>query len=69
MARRTRSLPDCSGMCSDGITVGVWAIASMTSSVKSRGWGEVKRMRSNPSTRPHARSRSANAPRSPNSDP
>ena len=36
-------------MCSDGITLGVSAIASMTSSVNSAGCGEVKRTRSSPS--------------------
>jgi hypothetical protein len=35
-------------MCSEGITLGVSAIASITSSVKSRGCGEVKRTRSRP---------------------
>ena len=48
-------------MCSDGITVGVCAIAVMTSSVKAAGCGEVNRTRSMPGTPPTARSRSANA--------
>ena len=65
----TRSEPDCSGMCSDGITLGVSAIASMTSSVNSAGWGEVNRTRSRPSISPQARSSFANAWRSPNSTP
>ena len=49
MSRSTLSEPDCSGMCSDGITLGVSAIASMTSSVNSAGCGEVNRTRSSPS--------------------
>ena len=36
-------------MCSCGITFGVSAMAAITSSVKSRGCGEVKRTRSSPS--------------------
>ena len=40
-------------MCRLGMTVGVSAIAAITSSVKAAGWGEVKRTRSMPSTRPH----------------
>ena len=36
-------------MCSCGITFGVSAMAAITSSVKSRGCGEVKRTRSRPS--------------------
>lgn len=39
MARRIRSDPDCSGMCRFGQTAGVWAIASITSSVNSAGCG------------------------------
>ncbi len=69
MARSTREEPDWSGMCSCGITLGVSAMASMTSSVKSRGCGEVKRTRSRPSTRPQARSSLENACRSPMSEP
>ena len=69
MSRSTLSEPDCSGMCSDGITLGVSAIASMTSSVNSAGCGEVKRTRSSPSTSPHARSSLEKACRSPNSTP
>ena len=69
MARRIRSEPDCSGMCSCGITLGVSAIAWMTSSVNSAGCGEVKRTRSSPSTAPQARSSLENACRSPNSTP
>ncbi len=56
-------------MCSDGMTVGVSAIAAITSSVNAAGCGEVNRTRSMPGTAPTARSRSANAPRSPNSTP
>ena len=40
-------------MCSEGITFGVSAIASMTSSVNSAGCGEVNRTRSRPSMSPH----------------
>ena len=69
MSRSTLSEPDCSGMCSDGITLGVSAIASMTSSVNSAGCGEVKRTRSSPSTCPQARSSLEKAWRSPNSTP
>ena len=69
IARRTRSDPDCSGMCSCGHTFGVCAIAAMTSAVKSRGCGEVNRTRSSPGTSPQARSSFAKAPRSPNSTP
>ncbi len=65
----TASEPDCSGMCRLGITFGVSAIAVITSSVKSRGCGDVKRTRSRPSTSPHARSSLPNASRSPNSTP
>ncbi len=39
MAFRTREDPDCRGMCSCGITLGVSAMAAITSSVKSRGVG------------------------------
>ena len=53
--------PDCSGMCSCGMTAGVSAIASMTSSVKAAGCGLVKRMRSRPSISPAARSSLPNA--------
>jgi hypothetical protein len=63
MSRSTRSDPDCSGRWRCGITLGVAAIASSTSGVKSRGCGEVKRTRSSPSTSPSARSRSANSAR------
>ena len=69
MSLRIRSEPDCSGMCNCGITLGVSAMASMTSSVKAAGCGLVKRTRSNPWMSPHARSSLANAPRSPNSTP
>ena len=69
IARRMRSEPDCSGMCSCGMTVGVCAIASMTSSVNAAGCGDVNRTRSRPSIAPAARSSLANAPRSPNSTP
>jgi hypothetical protein len=48
MRRRTRSEPDCSGRCRCGQTLGVSAIACRTSSVKSRGCGEVNRTRSSP---------------------
>ena len=56
-------------MCSEWQTAGVSAIAAITSSVKSRGCGEVKRTRSSPSTAPAARSSAPNAYRSPNSRP
>ncbi|GAA5012113.1 hypothetical protein GCM10025734_57370 [Kitasatospora paranensis] len=69
MAFSTVSEPDCSGMCSWCITFGVSAIAAITSSVKSRGCGEVKRTRSRPSTCPQARSSLENASRSPRSEP
>ena len=69
MALRTVSEPDCNGMCRDGITFGVSAIAAITSSVNDAGWGEVNRTRSRPSTLPQARSSFAKAPRSPNSTP
>ena len=39
MSLSTLSEPDCSGMCSDGITFGVSAIAAITSSVNSAGCG------------------------------
>ncbi len=39
IARRTVSEPDWSGMWSCGMTLGVSAIAAITSSVKSRGAG------------------------------
>ncbi len=69
MRWRTASEPDCSGMCSCGMTLGVSAIAAMTSSVKSRGCGLVNRTRSRPSISPHARSSFEKASRSPNSEP
>lgn len=69
IALSTESDPDCSGMCSEGITFGVSAIASITSAVKSRGCGEVNRTRSSPSTEPQARSSLPKANRSPNSTP
>ena len=69
MAFSTVSEPDCSGMCRCGMTFGVSAIASMTSSVKSRGCGEVNRTRSRPSISPQLRSSLPNASRSPNSAP
>ena len=56
-------------MCSCGITLGVSAIAAMTSSVKSRGCGEVNRTRSSPSTSPQARSSLPKANRSPKPTP
>ena len=56
-------------MCSDGITFGVSAMAAITSSVKSLGWGEVNRTRSRPGTSPQRRSSLANALRSPKSTP
>ena len=43
MAFKIASEPDCSGMCKEGITFGVSAIAVITSSVKSFGCGEVNR--------------------------
>ncbi len=69
IAFRTVSEPDCSGMWSCGITLGVSAMAAITSSVKSRGCGEVKRTRSRPSIFPQARSSLLNASRSPMSEP
>lgn len=69
IARRIVSEPDWSGMCSCGMTFGVSAIAAITSSVKSRGCGEVKRTRSRPSICPQARSSLENASRSPRSEP
>ena len=69
MARSTASEPDCSGMCSCGITLGVAAMAAMTSSVKSLGCGEVNRTRSRPSISPQARSSLPKASRSPNAAP
>ena len=56
-------------MCSCGITLGVSAIAAITSSVNSAGCGEVNRTRSSPSISPQARSSLENAWRSPNSTP
>ncbi len=56
-------------MCRCGITFGVAAIASITSSVKAAGCGLVNRTRSRPSISPQARSSFPNAPRSPNSTP
>ena len=49
MDLRMRSDPDCSGICSWGITAEVSAIASITSSVKAAGCGLVKRILSSPS--------------------
>ena len=69
MARSTVSEPDCSGMCRLGMTFGVSAIAAITSAVKSRGCGEVKRTRSSPSISPQARKSLLNACRSPNPAP
>ncbi len=69
IAFSTRSEPDCIGMCSWCITFGVSAIAAITSSVKSRGCGEVKRIRSRPSICPAARSSLEKASRSPRSEP
>ncbi len=69
MALRTGSDPDWRGMWSCGMTLGVSAMAAMTSSVKSRGCGEVKRTRSRPSIIPQARSSLLNASRSPMSEP
>ena len=69
IAAKIRSLPDCIGICRLGITFGVCAIAAMTSSVKSRGCGEVNLTRSRPSIPPQARSSLLNACRSPNSTP
>ena len=69
IALRMRSEPDWSGMCSCGMTAGVSAMASMTSSVNAAGWGLVKRMRSSPSIWPAARSSLPKACRSPNSTP
>ncbi len=69
MARSTASEPDCSGMCSCGMTFWVCAIASITSTVKSLGCGEVKRTRSSPSIPPQARSSLPKARRSPKATP
>lgn len=69
IAFRIVSDPDCIGMCSCGITFGVSAIAAITSSVKSRGCGEVKRTRSSPSIFPQALSSLEKASRSPMSEP
>ncbi len=69
MALRMRSEPDCNGMCSCGMTDGVSAMASITSSVNAAGCGLVKRMRSSPSIFPAARSSLPKAKRSPNSTP
>ena len=51
------------------MTLGVSAMASMTSSVKAAGCGLVNRTRSRPSMAPQARSSLAKATRSPNSTP
>ena len=51
------------------MTLGVSAIATMTSSVNAAGCGLVNRTRSSPSISPHARSSLPNASRSPNSTP
>jgi hypothetical protein len=56
-------------MCNCGMTFDVAAIASMTSSVKSRGCGEVNRTRSRPSISPHARSSLPKASPSPKPTP
>src|SRR3954451_5470994 len=56
-------------MCSWCITLGVSAIAAITSSRNSAGCGLVKRTRSSPSISPVARSSFENACRSPNSAP
>ena len=69
MDLRIESEPDCSGMCSCGMTAGVSAMASMTSSENEAGCGLVKRTRSMPSTFPTARSSFAKAPLSLNSEP
>ena len=69
MSLRTLSEPDWSGMCSWGMTLGVSAMASMTSSVNAAGCGLVKRTRSRPGISPQARSSLENAWRSPNSTP
>ena len=69
MARSTRSEPDWSGMCKEGMTEGVSAIAAMTSSEKAAGCGDVKRTRSNPSISPQARSSLAKACLSPKPTP
>ncbi len=69
MSLSTLSEPDCSGMCRLGMTLGVSAIARMTSSVNAAGCGLVKRTRSRPSISPQARSSLPKASRSPNSTP
>ena len=48
MSLSTLSEPDCRGMCSCGMTLGVSAMASMTSSVNAAGCGLVNRTRSKP---------------------
>ena len=62
-------LPQALALTAIVITFGVSAIAAITSSVKSRGWGEVKRTRSRPSIVPQARSSLEKASRSPMSEP
>ena len=51
--------PLCTGRCTCSHTAGTVAMASMTRSVKSVGYGLVNRSRRMPSTAPTARSRSA----------
>jgi len=51
------------------MTLGVSAMAAMTESVKSFGWGLVKRTRRSPSISPQARRSRANASRSPMAAP
>ena len=60
----TLSEPDCSGMCNWGHTVGVSAMASITSEVNSAGWGDVNRTRSRPVISPQARNSREKAERS-----
>ena len=57
------------GMCSCGQTFGVSAIAAITSSVKSRGCGLVKRTRSRPVDLAAGAQQLPNASRSPNERP
>ena len=61
IALRIRCEPDCSGRCTCSQTASHSAMAAITGSRKSFGWGLVKRMRSMPSTASQARSSSPNS--------
>ena len=63
MRASVRSLPDCNGRCRCSHTLAHSAIAAIVSGRRSFGCGDVKRMRSMPSTASIARSRSANSGR------